>query len=318
MTPMYREQWLATRPTYLDLEKEVRSRLLDIVRTLGTPADVDSRVKDMASFLKKCLLKGYADPIAQMPDKLGCRLTFLFSQHVLPVEDAVGKVFRVLKREDHGHDGEDLFGYSAIHLDLAFPDGNAALSGLRFELQLHTAGQNVWAKVTHKLAYKGIVQPDRMLLRRLNRLSALLELFDNEVQDVRDILSKDPNYKNAAMLSVLEKHYYRLTGRDFSLALSKATLKVLSPLLADIAVDELEPTFDAYILKHHEQLQRLYEDYSDDGRCSPLIFQPEIFAIFFLLERDRFRLQEEWARELPPEWLEEVGTIWGTPLPTLS
>jgi ppGpp synthetase/RelA/SpoT-type nucleotidyltranferase len=314
----FRRQWMETKPTYDRLEVVVCAELKTLVRKLGISAEINSRVKDMASFLKKCVLKKYSDPVVQMPDKLGCRITTLFIDQVEPLESAITKMYRVKKRESRGLDQDQLFGYAAIHFDLELPVGGSEFDGLPFELQLHTGGQSLWAKMAHKLSYKGATKPTVSIARRLNRLSALLELFDQEIMDTRKAILKEPSHKAAAVLAVLENHYFRFTGRDFNPELSSLTLSTLLPLLADLSVDAVEPTIEAYVASNHSHLEGIFSDYEADNRCSPFLFQPEALAIFFLLDRDRFALQEAWVRQYPFEWLAEMGNIWGTSLEEIS
>lgn len=95
------------------------------------------------------------------------------------------------------------FGYRSVHRVGTLGEGRLALPewapyrGLRFEIQIRTVLQHAWAQVEHDLGYK----PDSSATppeveRRFSRLSALLEIADDEFDDLRRIM--DANKTAAA------------------------------------------------------------------------------------------------------------------------
>jgi putative GTP pyrophosphokinase len=78
-------------------------------------------------------------------------------------------------------DPPDRFGYRSDHYIVRLParEGWERFSGLRAEIQVRTVMQHAWAAVDHRIRYKAGDLP-RDLTRRLFRLSALLELADEQ------------------------------------------------------------------------------------------------------------------------------------------
>jgi putative GTP pyrophosphokinase len=61
----------------------------------------------------------------------------------------------------------------------------SAYQGMRAELQVRTVLQHAWAAIDHKLAYKRESDVPKGLLRQLSRVSALLEVGDEQFEAVR-------------------------------------------------------------------------------------------------------------------------------------
>lgn len=78
------------------------------------------------------------------------------------------------------------FGYRSTHYVVSYTDGRSALpesakfAGLKAEIQVRTLLQHTWAAIDWKLRYKNTFEAPKELRRRLFRISALLELADDE------------------------------------------------------------------------------------------------------------------------------------------
>jgi Uncharacterized protein conserved in bacteria len=84
------------------------------------------------------------------------------------------------------------FGYQSVHYVVHIPSSRSGLTewrrftALRAEIQVRTVLQHAWAAISHKLAYKREADIPSALQRKLFRLSALLELGDDEFASLRD------------------------------------------------------------------------------------------------------------------------------------
>lgn len=83
------------------------------------------------------------------------------------------------------------FGYSSLHLvTLSEPRSSlgewSRFSGFPVEIQIRTVLQHAWASISHKLDYKAASEAPNQLRRQLFRLSALLELADEDFASLRD------------------------------------------------------------------------------------------------------------------------------------
>ncbi len=85
---------------------------------------------------------------------------------------------------------DDVFGYKALHLNLALDDERKKLpeykrfSDLNFEVQIRTIVQDAWSVLDHKIKYKKNIP--HQLKRRINRMAALFELADQEFINIKN------------------------------------------------------------------------------------------------------------------------------------
>lgn len=80
----------------------------------------------------------------------------------------------------------DQFGYRSAHYVVSYTAARCSLpesakyAGLKAEIQVRTLLQHTWAAMDWKLRYKNAFEAPKELRRRLFRISALLELADDE------------------------------------------------------------------------------------------------------------------------------------------
>ncbi len=160
---------------------------------------VEGRTKSRDSFAKKVGRKNYNDARKQDTDLSGLRIITYLERAEKEVEDLVKFSFNVHK-EHIVHKGEDLgtdrIGYRSIHYVCDLGESRVKLPeysryvGLLFELQIRTVVQHAWAEIEHDRGYKfGISLPDA-LRRRLNLVSGLLELVDQEFSAIADAVDE--------------------------------------------------------------------------------------------------------------------------------
>lgn len=140
----------------------------------------------------------------QITDLIGIRAICLYS-------DDVNKIRRDLKKYFHEVDitdksgqlekTEDKFGYKSLHLQLVLknrlkdvPDYKKYRQ-LAFELQIRTIIQDAWSILDHKIKYKKNIP--QYLKRRINRLSALFEIADDEFLNIqKEIIQEERKINN--------------------------------------------------------------------------------------------------------------------------
>jgi len=178
---------------YESLVEEVRfslqaafaSREVRVAALLG-------RVKSVTSLEEKLQRKNY-DTLESVPDLAGVRVVTLFDVETRNVLELIRQHFTVI--EEHGPDealGIDKMGYVAHHLIVILGSQRYAgpryngVRNLRCEIQVRTAIQDAWALVSHNLAYKQEKTIPPSVLRRLNKVSALLEVAQDVFESVRE------------------------------------------------------------------------------------------------------------------------------------
>ncbi|MDY6918239.1 MAG: hypothetical protein SVP26_09920 [Chloroflexota bacterium] len=316
-----RKRWLAERPVYRDLCERVKGILETEVRRRGVPCILQASPKEVASFLKKALRKGYSNPYEEIRDKAGVRVVCTYYDSLVDLEGVVRDCFVV-----HSHENKtlgleyDQLGYLGIHFEVSLPEGmlepDDKHRGLICEIQLHTRAQNLWADISHELSYKPSQPPPTEVKRSIYRLVALVEIFDDAVAEARKEMLSRPAFQEARMLEQLDRHFYRFTAKPYDRELSLGMLSGLQTLLSEDEVSGFGPLLDRFTEQNQEKLEEIFSQYADDERCNPLLFQPETLLVFERLEKDVFRLKEIWGDLLPLDLLESLATIWGKSVST--
>jgi putative GTP pyrophosphokinase len=189
----YRDQ----RPVYDSYASRVRSLLIELLAIEQiTAVQVDARAKDVQSFIDKVGRKRgkYANPLRDVTDLAAARVIVYYASDVERVDALIEREFTV----DHANswrgapsDDPDRFGYRSDHYVVSCSSTRADLGewrpyqGLKVEIQVRTVLQHAWAAIDHRLNYKRASEIPTELRRQLFRISALLEVADDQFEAVR-------------------------------------------------------------------------------------------------------------------------------------
>lgn len=168
--------------------------LLDRASVAHVP--IEARTKSVEGFIEKVSRKGdaYPQPLRDMPDLIGLRVIVYYAADRQAVGDLLEQEFVIDWDRSTGERearDPDRFGYESAHYIVSLRDDRAGLSdwadyrAMHAEVQVRTVLQHAWAAISHKLDYKSEVEVPRELRRQLFRLSALLELADDEFDGLR-------------------------------------------------------------------------------------------------------------------------------------
>ena len=161
---------------------------------------VRARTKSIDSLAEKVRrpAKNY-DSLPEIKDLTAVRIVTYFADEI----DVVGKILENNFNIDPKHSIDKRksfdykeFGYSSLHKVAKFKPENLTenhpeeLSDLFFEIQIRTILQHAWAEIEHDLGYKYKEEIPDSINRRFARLSALLEVADDEFISLRDDLEK--------------------------------------------------------------------------------------------------------------------------------
>ncbi|MCD9548657.1 (p)ppGpp synthetase [Photobacterium carnosum] len=228
------EQYREIKPKYERLNGNVCSALKQLIDEEQIPIfAIESRIKDESSFSNKLSRKEYSSPFEQVEDLCGIRIICYYQEDIEKICSIVKNEFIVISEENKQENlNVDQFGYSSFHYVvklkgdwLKHPNARG-LDELKAEIQIRTMLMHTWSAISHKLLYKREADVAPQFRRKLNRLSALIELADeqfNAIKNEKHSYQKDNSQASKAFdssvalssdsLMALHKYYFK--NRNF-------------------------------------------------------------------------------------------------------
>jgi ppGpp synthetase/RelA/SpoT-type nucleotidyltranferase len=267
-------------PVFEKLQATVPEQIRAVFAETGiVVASVESRIKAEDSLAGKLELKGtkYAS-LADITDIFGVRIITFYTDDVDKVASVVDRLFEV--DWDNSVDKRrlldlDRFGYMSLHYICRLPlerCEDPEMHEYRFEVQMRTALQHVWATINHDLGYKTDIEIPREHLRNMNRIAGMLELADEQFSRIRMEIT---DYRRQVQALVADGDFDRvpLDGDTFRSYLEldpfhKLADRIASINQAEIYRDNLMPYLQVLLrmgFKTLGDLERLLHDYSDDA-----------------------------------------------------
>jgi putative GTP pyrophosphokinase len=206
------DQFKSKRPGYERFGKKLEPLLVELLERKGIRVqDVTHRVKDPEHLREKIERPGKSyGSLEAVTDLLGVRIITFFLDDVNEVADLVEREFIVDHNRSANRGDEDTqqFGYRSVHKIVSLPPRRTGLGewadfdGLFCEIQIRSILGHAWAEIEHDLGYKAGTGVPSDVRRRFARLSALLELADDEFLRLRDDIYE---YARDARESVVER-----------------------------------------------------------------------------------------------------------------
>lgn len=193
---MILEEYHAKLPVFEKLQSVVLEKLrrcLDENNIIVS--GLEARVKTEKSLAGKLELKGYKyHSLDDITDIVGARIITFYNDEVDLISALVERMFEI----DWNNSVDkrkmleiDRFGYMSLHYvcripkavfhDPAMPE----LNEVRFELQMRSTLQHVWANMYHDMGYKSEVEIPVEYQRNMSRLAGMLELADEQFSRIR-------------------------------------------------------------------------------------------------------------------------------------
>ncbi len=240
----------------------VRSKLDEMIKENGLYVNaVESRIKSRESLSGKLLNKGYKyHSLSDITDILGVRVVTFYTDEVDNIALLIEKIFDVdwqnsvdkRKISDPHH-----FGYMSLHYICRIPTtvyqdpSCPQINEYRFEIQMRSALQHVWATIEHDIGYKSGVEIPGKHIRTINRLAGLLELADEQFASLRKDVS-NYRYKVQSLVHSGDFKEVELNGDTFRSYLELKPFQMLTQEIAsfnqaEIYEDNLYPYLKVFV-----------------------------------------------------------------------
>ena len=174
----------------------------------NTIMQLTSRIKTEDSLYGKLQRKpDRYSSVFDLSDIVGFRIICYFSDQVDSIAEMLKQIF-VIDRENSIDKRKVLapttFGYLSLHYICRLPDKpqyTAELKKIRFEIQIRSVLQHVWAEIEHDLGYKNEFGIPRDAKREFARVAGLLETADDAFLRIRNrVYQYEEDAKSKIML----------------------------------------------------------------------------------------------------------------------
>lgn len=201
--------FVLARPRYEQFTDDLRALLERLLRDVDLEYfQIETRTKDVDSFRKKIQRPDKAGKyltISDITDLSGVRIILLYQKDVDKIRGLIESNFDIDWKNSTNKTETiepDRFGYLSVHYIVGHSASRArlpehhAFADLKAEIQVRTVLQHAWAAVDRALRYENEDDLPRSVKRRFYRVSALLELGDDELTQIdREIASLRANYE---------------------------------------------------------------------------------------------------------------------------
>ena len=272
------------RDSFLRIQDIVINILEDTLTKEGIQyADIKSRIKTRESLAGKLERKGYKyKSLDDITDIFGARVSTLYNDEVDLVAAIVERIFDI--DWENSIDKRkllesDRFGYLSIHYICRIPeslykdDAHPEINDYRFEIQIRTVLQNIWATINHDIGYKSIVEIPVEYKRTISRLAGLLEIADEEFKRFRrDIDEYRRSVTDLVTSGKFDEVEFNMDSFNNYLAMdpfARLNESIASALKAEITPGNLQPyykIFRGFQFKTLCDLENLRREYSDDAK----------------------------------------------------
>jgi len=251
-------------------------------------AGLEARIKTEQSLAGKLELKGYKyRTLNDITDILGVRIITFYNDEVDVISALVEQMFEI--DWENSVDKRkmleiDRFGYMSLHYICRIPESMfhdeamPELNQIRFELQMRSTLQHVWANMYHDMGYKSDVEIPVEYQRNMSRLAGMLELADEQFSRIRKEIN---NYRREVQSLVANGNFDEvpLNGDTFRSFLevkpfSRLVDKIAGINQAEVYEDSLMPYYNVLLhmgMKTIGDVVRMRNEYSEGAYQLALI-----------------------------------------------
>lgn len=194
------EEYSKIQESYADFLKEVKRVVEKLLIDHNIPIafNIYGRLKKLVSIEEKHTSKRFRikQTITELNDLVGLRIVLLFPEYKDQVTNLLLEEFNPVVEYKKESPIVDKFGYSSTHLILEVKEEWLKTPDFKYhqnkkiEIQIRTLSEHIWAETSHSLSYKREENIPQIIRRDLYRLSALLEVVDDKLQNIKNDVNK--------------------------------------------------------------------------------------------------------------------------------
>jgi hypothetical protein len=242
----------------------------------------------------------------------------MFAEDMAKIDSFLKEHFIIINAE-YKKDNLDFnrLDYISNHYDAIIKPSHRYFKNLKkfknlvFEIQVRTMNQHAWSNAAHTLSYKQEAELPGSLKRRVYRLLSLYEIADDEFSSVNSALLSDPDNTLYTLLRKLEGKIYRFAKVDFDRELSYIHLKLILSFFSAEQQKEIVNGIDKFIKHNEQKIRHIYDENRSRYFEITFLTQPEIFLVWFALDKFYFSIDDNWDNEFDRFELEQIQTLWG-------
>lgn len=209
------DEYEKIKDDYNDFLKEAKRVIEKLLNFHHIPVafNIYGRLKELNSIKEKHSSKRFQirQTITELNDLVGIRIVLLFPEYKEKVTDLLLGEFKSIEEYKKEKQIIDKFGYSSTHLILEVKEEWLNTPDFKYhgnkkiEVQIRTLSEHIWAEISHSLSYKREENIPKPIQRDLYRLSALLEVVDDKLQNIKNDVVKYFEYvKTCTFEEILE------------------------------------------------------------------------------------------------------------------
>ena len=313
--------WQIDEPKFKELGLLVSSYIKKNITEFEILPEISFRTKDLLSIIKKIKKKQREKEYSYLSlnDKLGLRIICLFQEDMNKVDSFVKDNFSIIKAEYKQNElNYDKLDYISNHYDLSIKESLPYFSkyknykDLIFELQVRTLNQHAWSNAAHSLVYKQEAEISPVLKRKIYRLLSLYEIADDEFSSVNKTLLELPDNKVYTLIRKLESKIYRFAQVDYDRETSLYTLRILLSYFNEQEIAVMTNELDGFIESNEAKIRGIFEENRTRFFEMPVLTQPEVFVIWYAIEKYLFSIEDNWQNDFDKADLQQIALLWGT------
>ncbi|OAA84688.1 GTP pyrophosphokinase [Clostridium ljungdahlii] len=276
-------KWYDKNSDKLEHGKNIIQSLLLNILDRKTYFKIEARVKTKKSLLKKIADKSKYESIFDITDIIGMRIIVPINSYVDKIAEIIKKEFKIDEKNtiDKRKKNIEEFRYKSLHIICQLDKQREnlpeyeLLKNLKFEIQVRTILQHAWPDYEHDIGYKGYEKVSEDIQRRIYRLSALLEIADDEFQ----MLSLEKEKESKKIDDKIGNKEYNIEISDESLykfciendTIKEINLKIVKEFgeliedsyKGDIGINMITKRFIFLGLKTIEEINEYLEKYKE-------------------------------------------------------